>query len=213
MEEKQYQDLTDIEGNTKIGVSLTDDKLYDLQDQIKNLNNLGKNYLENVEDIKEKIDEISDLFYYINRYYLSIPDIDKVLSSTKLTKLIYRLLFVDMYNIILPNYLHITKFIQYDSIDEFIQLNYSSEKVGNLKNDLLKSIEIVVRSVKEFKKLIKDFNNVDKKFTDLDEILQTFAYYAEVIGNNSDNSLRIFLKNYLYKVLNSYKDDLIWRSE
>ena len=38
MEEKQYQDLTDIEGNTKIGVSLTDDKLYDLQDQINKTN-------------------------------------------------------------------------------------------------------------------------------------------------------------------------------
>ena len=211
--EKQYQDLTELEGNTKIGVNITDDKLYNIEDQIKNLNNLGVNYLENVENLEEKIDQIETLFYYINQYYLSIPDIEQVLSNTKLIKLVYRFLFVDMYNIILPNYLYITKYSQYDSLDNFIQLKYSDNQIQNLKTDLLNSINIVIKSINEFKKLIQDVDTTKKKFRDMDEIAKIFAYYAEIIGSNGDISLKNFLKNYLYKVLTRYENDLIWRSE
>lgn len=211
--EKQYQDLTELEGNTKIGVNITDDKLYNIEDQIKNLNNLGVNYLENVENLEEKIDQIETLFYYISQYYLSIPDIEQVLSNTKLIKLVYRFLFVDMYNIILPNYLYITKYSQYDSLDNFIQLKYSDNQIQNLKTDLLNSINIVIKSINEFKKLIQDVDTTKKKFRDMDEIAKIFAYYAEIIGSNSDISLKNFLKNYLYKVLTRYENDLIWRSE
>jgi len=213
MMEKQYQDLTELEGNTKIGVNITDDKLYNIEDQIKNLNNLGVNYLENVENLEEKIDQIETLFYYINQYYLSIPDIEQVLSNTKLIKLVYRFLFVDMYNIILPNYLYITKYSQYDSLDNFIQLKYSDNQIQNLKTDLLNSINIVIKSINEFKKLIEDVDTTKKKFRDMDEIAKIFAYYAEIIGSNGDISLKNFLKNYLYKVLTRYENDLIWRSE
>ena len=213
MMEKQYQDLTELEGNTKIGINITDDKLYNIEDQIKNLNNLGVNYLENVENLEEKIDQIETLFYYINQYYLSIPDIEQVLSNTKLIKLVYRFLFVDMYNIILPNYLYITKYSQYDSLDNFIQLKYSDNQIQNLKTDLLNSINIVIKSINEFKKLIQDVDTTKKKFRDMDEIAKIFAYYAEIIGSNGDISLKNFLKNYLYKVLTRYENDLIWRSE
>jgi len=213
MMEKQYQDLTELEGNTKIGINITDDKLYNIEDQIKNLNNLGVNYLENVENLEEKIDQIETLFYYINQYYLSIPDIEQVLSNTKLIKLVYRFLFVDMYNIILPNYLYITKYSQYDSLDNFIQLKYSDNQIQNLKTDLLNSINIVIKSINEFKKLIQDVDTTKKKFRDMDEIAKIFAYYAEIIGSNDDISLKNFLKNYLYKVLTRYENDLIWRSE
>ena len=211
--EKQYQDLTELEGNTKIGANITDDKLYNIEDQIKNLNNLGVNYLENVENLEEKIDQIETLFYYINQYYLSIPDIEQVLSNTKLIKLVYRFLFVDMYNIILPNYLYITKYSQYDSLDNFIQLKYSDNQIQNLKTDLLNSINVVIKSINEFKKLIQDVDTTKKKFRDMDEIAKIFAYYAEIIGSNGDISLKNFLKNYLYKVLTRYENDLIWRSE
>ena len=211
--EKQYQDLTELEGNTRIGVNITDDKLYNIEDQIKNLNNLGVNYLENVENLEEKIDQIETLFYYINQYYLSIPNIEQVLSNTKLIKLVYRFLFVDMYNIILPNYLYITKYSQYDSLDNFIQLKYSDNQIQNLKTDLLNSINIVIKSINEFKKLVQDVDTTKKKFRDMDEIAKIFAYYAEIIGSNGDISLKNFLKNYLYKVLTRYENDLIWRSE
>ena len=214
-ENTRHEDLTDLEGNTKIGVNITDDRLYDLEDQIKNLNNLGINYLENVENLKERIDEIAPLFYFINKHYLSIPNIEQVLSDPKLTKLVYRFLFVDMYNIILPNYLFVTKYTQYDSLDLFIQLKYSNN-IQNLKTDLLRAIEVVIKSISEFKKLIQDINQPDstkKAFEDMDEIAKVFAYYAEIIGSNDDTSLKTFLKNYLYPVLRRYEDDLIWRAE
>ena len=214
-ENTRHEDLTDLEGNTKIGVNITDDRLYDLEDQIKNLNNLGINYLENVENLKERIDEIAPLFYFINKHYLSIPNIEQVLSDPRLTKLVYRFLFVDMYNIILPNYLFVTKYTQYDSLDLFIQLKYSNN-IQNLKTDLLRAIEVVIKSISEFKKLIQDINQPDstkKAFEDMDEIAKVFAYYAEIIGSNDDISLKTFLKNYLYPVLRRYEDDLIWRAE
>jgi len=205
------QELIEIEGNTKIGVVIQDNKLYDLEDQVKNLNNLGINYLIDLSDNFDVInDQIKELLYYINDYYISIPFINQVENDRNLIQNVYEFLFVDMYTVILPNFVQITRYTDFSSLDQFIQLKYSDDKIDQLKNDLLDAIQIVINSLSKFKELLNEFN-ISEKITDITKIIHKYIYYVEVISKNSNTSLKKFMKNYLIPVFTKYENDLIWR--
>ena len=205
------QELIEIEGNTKIGVVIQDNKLYDLEDQVKNLNNLGINYLIDLSDNFDVInDQIKELLYYINDYYISIPFINQVENDRNLIQNVYEFLFVDMYTVILPNFVQITRYTDFSSLDQFIQLKYSDDKIDQLKNDLLDAIQIVINSLSKFKELLNEFN-ISEKITDITKIIHKYIYYVEIISKNSNTSLKKFMKNYLIPVFTKYENDLIWR--
>ena len=205
---EQPVDYTELEGETRLGTVITDNRLYDIEDQIKNLNRLGVNLLKNIDIDND--DQFIDLLHFINEHYISIPFNQNEWNRNTFTTM-YMLLVVDMYHVILPNYIQDVRLKDFNSIDEFVQARYSDDRIVLLKDDLLDSIGRVITSVKRFKELVSQYAQTSTTLEDIDSILEKFAKYAEIIGANDDISLRKFLRNYIVPVLNRYYDDLIWR--
>lgn len=177
-----------------------------LEEQYIDLENLGKNIIEDIP-IKYKLMLFEPMLEYINLNYTTLINLDQAKSSSN--KLIevgtytYQFFCVDAFNTIIPHYLNHINCINIEQFDAYFNINLSSNP-ENFKRNFIKALSSVLSNLTNLSKLDKKVY-YDKNYNNL---VKRYGYYIELVnfGNSSD-----FLDNFFRPIIMKHQPDLLWR--
>lgn len=177
-----------------------------IQSQYISFNNLGINYLKNI-DYNYTIPIYEELLDYVNENYLSIVNYDDtIISSNKVYEigsLVYNFICVDCYCTIIPKYLENINCFNIKDFEIYLSRKYKND-VSNFKTAFIKTIESILNPLIKLKGLDKSIEH-DAKYINY---VKKYAFYIELINYGDNNN---FLFNYFKCVLQKNESDLIWR--
>jgi len=174
--------------------------------QLQDLDNLGSNFLKDIEEggIKDKI--YRDIIDYTRDNYLEIFDKDYILNSTQLNQtasMIYQFLCVDGFNIIIPKILEQT---DVQSIQQFDRLLFHNNNNYNyIKKHMVNNVGDVLKNLQKLKKL----DHVIAEDEQYKNLINRFGNYLELIDFSDCEKLTT---NYIRPLLNKYFPQLLWRT-
>jgi hypothetical protein len=175
--------------------------------QYKNFDNLGINYLKDINDIQFKAFILRDLIDYCIENYLTISNYDDIMASIDKTiqigEHIYSFIIIDCYNIFIPNYLSLNRLSDLRSFDTYYNKSLLNDPL-KFKKDFMGVIKHVIKTITRLMTISKEVSK-DPNYINL---MVKFGFYLELV-NFFDADL--FLNGYFRPILNRFSDDLIWR--
>jgi hypothetical protein len=156
--------------------------------QYENLENLGEDLLES-NDVRDV--SLIRLIGYVEENYLPISNIDTILESPQQTQILgrflYKLICVDLLNIILPNTM---KMLGLSDPSELCILSLDSLRehllrVTKIKLEALRTINVIPNNT-VYGELLKYVSYVDFLDNDIESLLENFIipvtdkYYVEI---------------------------------
>ena len=174
--------------------------------QLRDLDDLGKNLLDDINESKIKDMIYTDIIDYVRENYLNLIDKDYVLNRKQLRttgNLLYRFLCVDGFNIILPK---ILEQLNIQEIGHFDKMLYHNRFDKNyLKRLITKNLSDVVNNLLKLQKIDLKISE-DQQYKDL---INTFGNYLEFIDFSDCEKLTT---NYLTPLINKSFAKLLWRT-
>ena len=177
-----------------------------IRDQYINFNNMGINFIDNI-DKSFKLNIYSNMLNYINDNYLSIVDLDSsMILPQKLIETgnhIYNFVCVDCYNTIIPNFLNHTKCNTLDGFDSLIQNKFHGDYTL-VKANLVKIIKNIVDELIKLQRI----DLTVQKDEMYQKLLFKFSYYMELVDFGDTE---LFVNNYIRPLLIKNMDSILWR--
>ena len=178
-----------------------------LQNQYIHLNDLGVNYLKDIEDEDMRRILLQELVIFVNEHYTSIANLDSIFSkdSEEMASYIYQFFCVDCCNIICPNLINQIKCFSRNDFENYLKskLNFNSPE---FKKVLMSSIKSILDQILKLQKIDQ---NVSKDLS-YKKLVKRFSYYLDFIDFGDAEKL---MMNYLIPVTNKYFEDILWRSQ
>ncbi len=175
-------------------------------DQYSNFNNLGINFIDNIDnEFKPSIFE--NMLEYVNDTYMSIVDYDSaMLLPQKLLEsgqFIYEFVCVDCFNTIIPNFLSSLNCNNLENFDFLVQNRFKYD-YSLIKANLVKIIKNIVEELLKLQKIDSNVRN-DNAYK---KLLFKFTYYMELLDFGDTEK---FVNNYIRPVLIKNLDSVLWR--
>lgn len=181
-----------------------------LKKQYQNLDELGVNYLNNINNIidnNSKIFIYNNMLSYIHNNIINIPDIDAIDDDFNrlilISEYVYEFICVDTVNSIIPALMELLNISTVEDFDLIINLKYN-ESPNKLKEDLLQTIHITLNQLQKLQTIspiVKNDNNYNK-------LLGKYLYIEELI---SLCDIDKFLTNFIRPVISKYISDIVWK--
>lgn len=181
-----------------------------LKKQYQNLDELGVNYLNNINNIidnNSKIFIYNNMLSYIHNNIINIPDIDSIDDDFNrlvlISEYVYEFICVDTVNSIIPALMELLNISTVEDFDLIINLKYN-ESPNKLKEDLLQTIHITLNQLQKLQTIspiVKNDNNYNK-------LLGKYLYIEELI---SLCDIDKFLTNFIRPVISKYISDIVWK--
>lgn len=181
-----------------------------LKKQYQNLDELGINYLNNINNIidnNSKIFIYDNMLSYIHNNIINIPDIDAIDDDFNrlilISEYVYEFICVDTVNSIIPALMELLNISTVEDFDLIINLKYN-ESPNKLKEDLLQTIHITLNQLQKLQTIspiVKNDNNYNK-------LLGKYLYIEELI---SLCDIDKFLTNFIRPVISKYISDIVWK--
>jgi hypothetical protein len=190
-----FMDVETLEANERIII-----------DQYINFNDLGINFIDNI-DPRFKLDIYANMLNYVNDNYLSIVDLDSAIifpqKMIEIGNYIYNFICVDCYNTIIPNFLNYTNCNSIDSFDSLIQNKYRGDYTL-IKANLVKIIKNIVDELLKLQRIDLSVQK-DEAYQ---KLLFKFTYYMELVDFGDTEK---FINNYIRPLLIKNIDSILWR--
>ncbi|MFA7202513.1 MAG: hypothetical protein WC188_02205 [Candidatus Caldatribacteriota bacterium] len=208
--------LIDLNATDSIYNMITFEKIIDKEeysmneniiiDQYSNFNNLGINFIDNIDnEFKPSIFE--NMLEYVNDTYMSIVDYDSaMLLPQKLLEsgqFIYEFVCVDCFNTIIPNFLSSLNCNNLENFDFLVQNRFKYD-YSLIKANLVKIIKNIVEELLKLQKIDSNVRN-DNAYK---KLLFKFTYYMELLDFGDTEK---FVNNYIRPVLIKNLDSILWR--
>ena len=162
----------------------------DLWDQLLYLNNIGTDY---IEDVRNKMDKetIVEFLTFINDHIIDIKNFESVIDDPKKMEItyyyIYRMISVDLLNIIIP--MIINDNTDYH-LDDLIRINHSV-----LRKDILDSLNNHLEKLNDINDKTKNSNK------EMDKEILKYMFYIDIFDINLEN----FKEHIFDKIISKYE--------
>lgn len=177
-----------------------------IEDQYIKLNNLGFDYLSEIDDQNIKNDIIKDIINYVNENYTAIMNFESLFTKDfeEMGKFIYNFFCIDCYNTILPNFINQIKCYSINDFEEYAKIKYT-EDTFLFKNALIICIKSILEQVLKLSQIDKTI----KKDDSYNKLIKKYSYYIDLIDFGPAEKI---LNNYIFPLLNKHFNQILWRS-
>ena len=178
-----------------------------IRNQYVQLNDLGINYLKDIEDQKIRRNILQELVLFVNEHYTPIADLESIFSkdSEEMASYIYQFFCVDCRNIVCPNVLNQIKCYSREDFEMYLKsrLEFNPSDFKKIMMISIKSILDQMLKLQEIDKTVSQDHTYKK-------LIKRFSYYLDFIDFGDAEKLMF---SYLVPVMNKYFEDILWRSQ
>lgn len=177
-----------------------------IEDQYINLNNLGINLLNQIDENEIKLEIINELLDFVNYNYTSIINFESVFvnDTNEIGDFIYQFFCIDCYSTLLPNYINQIKCFSNKEFEEILKIKFNGNQ-HLFKNSFILCIKSILDQMLKLSNLDKNI----KYDTSYKNLIKKYSYYIDLLDFGTTDK---FLYNYIIPLMNKHFDQILWRS-